>query len=69
MRGIEQIGYENVKQPAADGTGIPVLLSDETMKQRYEACLLYTSGRLLRGGAGGECAVHGTFQSAEYGTL
>ena len=39
MRGIEQIGYENVKQPAADGTGIPVLLSDETMKQRYEAVM------------------------------
>lgn len=39
MRTLEQIHYADVKAPDADGTGIPVLLSDETMEKRYKAVM------------------------------
>lgn len=39
MRTLEQIHYAAVNAPDADGTGIPVLLSDETMEKRYKAVM------------------------------
>lgn len=35
MNNFDRIHYRTVKSPVPDCTGVPVLLTDETMKERY----------------------------------
>lgn len=39
MKTLENVVYKQISEPKEDCSGIPVLLSDETMKERYEKAL------------------------------